>query len=160
MRAHDTLDFDPATPLGRHNADTNILISDPVLSRSSPQPSHQQIQRRLPFFPSNIATHRKTSPSRAHLRARAHLDPKAHSRSHSRSEIAMYPRKDILLPNMTSTASSSAVNKGYTSPSKVSSGGVNTHYLDHSPLLTAIDTHLRRQASHPRDAPTRHARRS
>ncbi|KAI9572065.1 HbrB-like-domain-containing protein [Boletus coccyginus] len=108
-------DFDPAASLGRHN--THILTeSDPVLSSSSHQPSYQQTPRCLGFFPSNTATHSKTSPSRAHFIS--HLDPRAQPHLHSRSEITAH--KDTSLPKMTSAASSSAVNKVHVSPSKPS----------------------------------------
>lgn len=104
--AHDGPDVDPVVSLGRHTTNT---VPDPVLSTLS----HQ---KRLGFFPSNTATHNKTSA--------AYPDPKA--QSHSRSLADITARKEILTPNMTSAASSSAVNKGHTSPSKVSLGGVNT----------------------------------
>lgn len=131
--ADHSLDFDTAASLGRHNTNINILISDPVLSSSSHQPS----QRRLGFFSSNTATHSKTSPS-------PHLDPKAQSHSHSRSDITA--RKVILLPNMTSAASSSAVSKVHTSPSKVGSGGVNT--------LTVVPSRPLTTTPSPRREPT------
>lgn len=136
--------------LGHHNININILNSDPFLSSSPP---HQPTQRRLGFFPSSTATRGKTSPS-----LHTHLDHKAQSHSHSQSESTAH--KDILIPIMSSTACSSAANKVHTSPSKVRLGGVITLVPYRHFPLAALDTYLRRQTSHPRDASTRHTRRS
>ncbi|KAF8135589.1 HbrB-like-domain-containing protein [Boletus edulis] len=114
-RADDRLDLDP----GRHNTDTNI---HPVLSGSLHQPPHHHTQRRLGFFPSNTATLSKTLHSPAH--PRAHLDPKAQPHSHSRSETSTH--ENISVPNMTSAASSSAMSKTHTSPTKPSTRTYDT----------------------------------
>ncbi|KAG8213794.1 HbrB-like-domain-containing protein [Butyriboletus roseoflavus] len=93
--------------------------SGPFLSSSLYQALYHQ--RRLGFLPLNTALHSKTSPSQTH---RAHLDPKAQTHSHSRSEITAH--KVIYMPNMSTAASSSAVNKVHTSPSKPSTRTYDT----------------------------------
>lgn len=120
------LDF-AAVLLGRN------LGSDPVSS----SPPRQPTPKRLGFCPSSTATHSKTSPSH----------PQA--RSHSRLETAAY--RDLLVPIMSSVASSSAVTKVHTSPSKVSLGGVYA-FTRCTVRSTALDSDLRRQTGHPGDA--------
>jgi hypothetical protein len=106
------LQVDIAAPPGRPNANTNVLSSDP--SHPPQQPS-----KRLGFFSSNTTNHSKTSsPSRA----QRHTDlDKERLHSGCRSETTAH--KEISNTNMTSVASSSAVSKAQTSPSKVSLGG-------------------------------------
>ncbi|KIJ19005.1 hypothetical protein PAXINDRAFT_8363 [Paxillus involutus ATCC 200175] len=104
------LQVDIAAPPGRPNANTNVLSSDP--SHPPQQPS-----KRLGFFSSNTTNHSKTSsPSRA----QRHTDlDKERLHSGCRSETTAH--KEISNTNMTSVASSSAVSKAQTSPSKPSS---------------------------------------
>ncbi|KAF9245042.1 HbrB-like-domain-containing protein [Melanogaster broomeanus] len=98
-------DFNTGTPRGRHNTNISILGSDPSLS------SRQSPSKRLRLFSSsNTTNHSKTSHH-----------SKFDTRSHSESRSETTTHKDIPNPDMTSVASSSAVSKGHTSPSKPSS---------------------------------------
>ncbi|KAF8840013.1 HbrB-domain-containing protein [Paxillus ammoniavirescens] len=114
--ADNSAELDIAAPPGRQNANTNVLCSDPLLS-SHPPP--QQPSKRLGFFSSNTTNHSKTpSPSRA----QRHTDlDTSKERLHSGCRSETTAHKDISISNMASVASSSAVSKAQTSPSKPSS---------------------------------------
>ncbi|KIK79559.1 hypothetical protein PAXRUDRAFT_16276 [Paxillus rubicundulus Ve08.2h10] len=110
--------LDIAAPPGRQNANTNVFSADPSLS-SHPPP--QQPPKLLGFFSSNTTNHSKSSsPSRA----QHHTDldtSKERLYSGYRFETTAHKDKDISNTNMASVASSSAVSKAQTSPSKPSS---------------------------------------
>ncbi|KAF9222660.1 HbrB-domain-containing protein [Gyrodon lividus] len=113
--ADNNADFDVGAPLGHQDPNSNILSSDPFLSS---HPQQQQPFKRLGFFSSNTTNHSKTlSPSRAQHHTNFDVN-KERLHSDCRSETTSH--KDTSNTNMASVASSSAVSKGHTSPSKPS----------------------------------------